>query len=134
MEFSQPDRLFKVWDYSVTHRTLRLRSDAYLDLEAGPRIEVVAGHVDVMFLRSTMRGLTIRRVSSTDEVEAVAERYGITEDLDYMFLLESADGPGLIMSGNPSWAMADCPIDAPSLFSRAGEVNRYPDGVMGQID
>ncbi|MGX1916204.1 hypothetical protein ACWIID_46675 [Streptomyces phaeochromogenes] len=134
MDFSQLDRLFKVWDYSVTHRSLLLRSDAHLGFEAGPRIEVSAGHVEVMFLRSTMRGLTIRKVSSADEAAAVAERYGITEHRDFMFLLESANGPGLIVSGNPSWAMADCPVDAPSLFSRAGEVDRYPGGVMRQID
>lgn len=134
MEFSQPDRLFSVWEYSVTHRTLLLRSDTSLSLEAGPRIEVSAGHVEVMFLRSTMRGLTIRKVSSADEVEALAERYGITEHLDFMFLLESANGQGLIVSGIPSWAVADCPVDAPSLFSRVGEVDRYPGAVMGRIE
>lgn len=134
MQFSEPERLFKVWEYSRTHRTLLLRSDADITLKSRPRIELTAGHVQVMFLRSVMRGLTVRRVSSPVEAESLAGKYGITEDLDYMFLLDSPSGEGLLVSGNPSWAMAECPVDAPSFFSRVGETGLYADAVTGRIE
>ncbi|MBK3575619.1 hypothetical protein JHN63_17715 [Streptomyces sp. MBT65] len=133
MQFSEPERLFKVWEYSRTHRTLLLRSDSDLALKPRPRIELSAGNVQVMFLRSLMRGLTVRRPSAPAETELLARKYGITEDLDYMFLLDSPSGEGLLVSGNPSWAMAEVPVDAPSFFSRVGETDRYPDAVSGQV-
>lgn len=56
--FSELERLFKVWEYSRTHRTLLLRSDSDLALKPRPRIELSAGNVQVNFLRSLMtRGL-----------------------------------------------------------------------------
>lgn len=80
-----------------------------------------------------MKGLAMRRVSTPGEADALARKYGIVEYLDYMFLLESKSGEGLIVSGNPSWAMADCPIDAPSFFSRSNEIHRYPGATISQI-
>jgi hypothetical protein len=88
MQFSAPERLFKVWEYSRTHRTVLLRSDSDLALKARPRIELTAGNVQVMFLRSLMRGLTVRKVPASVEAETLARKHGITEDLDYMFLLD----------------------------------------------
>lgn len=110
--FSAPDRIFKVWSYSVTHGSLLLRSDSDVNLKAAPRIEVCANGVQAMFLRPLMKGLTIRRVSGGEETDRLARKHDISEHLDYRFLLESASGEGLIVSGSPSWAKATCPIDA----------------------
>ncbi|MCH0568562.1 hypothetical protein I3F60_04690 [Streptomyces sp. MUM 136J] len=134
MELSAPDRIFKVWSYSVTHRSLLLRSDADVQLAAAPRIEVCANAVQVMFVRPMMKGLTIRRVTDGEEIDLLARKYDIEEHLDFMFKLESASGQGLIVSGQPSWARATCPVDAPSFFSRANEVHRYDDAVTGRIE
>ncbi|WNO74125.1 hypothetical protein [Streptomyces sp. AM8-1-1] len=122
-----------MWSYSVTHRTLLLRSDVGINLASLPRIEVSAVNVQVVFLRSVMRGLEIRKVSDSGEVAFLAEKFGIKKHLDHMFALNSESGDGLIVAGEPSWAVADCAVDAPSLFSRVGEVDRYPDGVMGRV-
>ena len=134
MNFDARDRTFKVWSYSVTHRSLLLRSDSDLSLKAAPRIEVCADGVQVMFLRPLMKGLAIRRISDGEEADTVARKYGINEYLDRIFLFESTSGEGLIVSGNPSWAKAACPIEAPSFFSRPGEVRQYPDATAGQIE
>jgi hypothetical protein len=48
-------------------------------------------------------------------------------------LLDSPRGEGLLVSGNPSWAMAEAPVDAPSFFSRTGEADRYPGAMSGQV-
>lgn len=134
MSFQAPDRTFKVWSYSVTHRSLLLRSDADLDLNAAPRIEIRADAVQVMFLRPLMKGLVIRKISDDEEAGDLARRYDIREHLDYMFALESTSGYGLIVSGNPYWARATCPIEAPSFFSRVGEVHKYADAATGSVE
>jgi hypothetical protein len=86
-----------------------------------------------MLLRPLMKGLTIRRISDGKEIDIMARKYGINEHLSHIFLLESSSGEGLIVSGNPSWARATCPIDAPSFFSRPGEIDQYVDASTGQI-
>ena len=67
MDFKEPDRLFKIWDYTVSHQTLLLRSDTNLKMQPLQRIEIYVGGVQTLFMNSLMYGLELRRA---DEREA----------------------------------------------------------------
>jgi hypothetical protein len=115
MEFDEPERLFKVWNYTVSHRTMIIRSDAEPTLGTTTRIEIYVGHVKTVFFNTFLRGLRIRRASEPELAEIVS-RFNVEASLENLYLLESSSGNGFIVGGRPSWREAVREIDAPTLF------------------
>ncbi|RSO08043.1 hypothetical protein DMH15_41680 [Streptomyces sp. WAC 06725] len=115
MIFSEPDRLFKVWEYTVSHQTLLLRSDTDLSMRSLPRIEIYVGGVQTMFLHSMMRGLTVARADES-EVAEISAKHGVSAEVGITYVLKAGNGLGFLVSGRPSWRKAVRDIDAPTLF------------------
>jgi hypothetical protein len=133
MEFDEPERLFKIWDYTVSHRTMVIRSDAEPSLGTTTRIEIYVTHVKTMLISTFLRGLRIRRASET-ELANVTTRFGVEASSDNLYLLESSSGNGFIVGGRPSWREAVREIDEPTLFDFSLPWPPGPEIKWGDVD
>ncbi|MEU7070548.1 hypothetical protein AB0B30_09160 [Streptomyces narbonensis] len=133
MTFSEPERLFKLWSYTVSHKTLLLRSDTDLKLAPAPRIEIYVGHVDTMLVHSLLYGLEIRKATER-ETDEISERHQVENDPTATYLLTSRDKKGFLISGRPSWRKAVREIDDPTLFDFSQPWPPGPDVTWGDVD
>ena len=133
MEFSEPDRLFKIWSYTVSHKTMLIRSDAEPEVGTTTRIEIYVNHVRVMLINSFLQGLTIRRATELDLADVV-KRYGVGASIDNLFLLESSSGNGFVVGGRPSWREGVREIDEPTLFDFSLPWPPGPDIKWGDVE
>ncbi|MEU7434671.1 hypothetical protein AB0B07_28135 [Streptomyces sioyaensis] len=115
MKFREPDRLFKIWEYTVSHQTLLLRSDTDVKMKPGPRIEIYVGGVQTLFMNSMMYGLTIWRANEHEAAD-ISARHGVNADATVTYKLSSSNTEGFLVSGRPSWRKAERGIDEPTLF------------------
>ena len=111
-EMFRSDRYFKVWQYSVGHRRLLLRSSR--DRPPETRIDVHFGNVDLMLLRPTYDGLVIRRADD-EECGKVSLDYGVEVKPGRLFVL----GGGLrsfVVSAPPQWHEDEGEMRDPSWY------------------
>lgn len=107
--------MFRVLSFNPTHRQLIVGSDPDRAHDTETRIELYFGNVEYMALRTLFRGMNIR-AASVLEREQIGVRYGIVQNLDYLFILDSAAPISFIVSSKPSWREAYRRVDEPSLF------------------
>jgi hypothetical protein len=111
-ELFRSDRYFKVWQYSVGHRRLLLRSSR--DMPPATRIDIHFANVDLMLLRPHYDGLVIRRADD-EECEKAGLDYGVEVKPGRLFVL----GDGLrsfVVSAPPQWHEDEGAMDDPSWF------------------
>ncbi|MFJ3337298.1 hypothetical protein [Streptomyces sp. NPDC086766] len=111
-EVFRSDRYFKVWQYTVGHRRLLLRSSR--DRPPDTRIEIYFANVDLMLLRPGYDGLVIRRADA-EECAEVGLDYGAEVKPGNLFVL----GGGLrsfVVSAPPQWHEDEGAMDDPSWF------------------
>ncbi|GAA0577146.1 hypothetical protein GCM10010394_02090 [Streptomyces crystallinus] len=111
-ELFRSDRYYKVWQYTVSHRRLLLRSSR--DNPPSTRIDVHFGGVTLMSLQPYYDGLTIRRGTASESTE-IASRHGIEVNPRQLHVL----GEGLtsyVVSGPVQWYEDDGGFDSPSWF------------------
>ncbi|GGR36723.1 hypothetical protein [Streptomyces netropsis] len=111
-ELYRSDRYFKVWQYTVSHRRLLLRST--LDNPPSTRIDVHFGGVSLMLLRPYYEGLVIRE-GTEKEHRLVASEYGVRVDLGSLFIL-GQDLSSFVVSGKPQWHEDEGEFGDPSWF------------------
>jgi len=108
------DRYFKVWQYSVGHCRLLLRSTR--DRPPATRIEVHFAGVGLMLLRPTYQGLTVRRATE-EESRTIVRDHGIElEEGQYVFALGEDVSSGFVVSAPPQWHEDEGGVDDPSWF------------------
>ncbi|MFH9614564.1 hypothetical protein ACH4MM_12680 [Streptomyces pratensis] len=108
------DRQFKVWQYSVGHRRLLLRSPRARPLAT--RIEVYFACVGLMLLRPAYHGLAVRRATD-EESRTVIGDHGIElEEGAYVFALGENLSSGFVVSAPPQWHEDEGGVDDPSWF------------------
>ncbi|MEU8782318.1 hypothetical protein [Streptomyces sp. NPDC048637] len=103
------ERDFKVWQYTVSHRRLLLRSSRE---EYGTRIDILFAGVERLCVKRIYEGLTIRQGTS-EEARRISEALDIEVDAQSLYLL----GHGIssfIISSQPQWREDDGYNDAPS--------------------
>lgn len=113
-ELFRSDRYFKVWQYTVGHRRLLLRSSR--DRPPETRIDVHFANVSLMVLRPSYEGLVIRRADD-EECEKVGLDYGVEVLPGRLFAL----GHGLrsfVVSAPPQWHEDEGEMDDPSWFGQ----------------
>ena len=113
-ELFRSDRYFKVWQYTVGHRRLLLRSSR--DRPPETRIDVHFANVSIMVLRPSYEGLVIRRADD-EECEKVGLDYGVEVLPGRLFAL----GHGLrsfVVSAPPQWHEDEGEMDDPSWFGQ----------------
>jgi hypothetical protein len=111
-EMFRSDRYFKVWQYTVSHRRLLLRSSR--DRPPDTRIDIHFGNVDLLLLRPAYDGLVIRQAGD-EECEQVGLDYGVEVEPGRLFVL----GGGLrsfVLSAPPQWHEDEGAMDDPSWF------------------
>ncbi|NEC85155.1 hypothetical protein [Streptomyces sp. SID12501] len=111
-EIFRSDRYFKVWQYTVGHRRLILRSSR--DRPPDTRIEIYFANVDLMLLRPSYDGLVIRRADD-EECRQVGLDHGVEVEPGSLFLL----GGGLrsfVVSAPPQWQEDEGEMNDPSWF------------------
>jgi hypothetical protein len=111
-ELYRSERYFKVWQYTVSHRRLLLRSTR--DNPPSTRIDVHFGGIGLMLLRPFYEGLVIRE-GTADECAQLTSEYGVEVNPGYLFVL----GGGLssfVVSGRPQWHEDEGEMDDPSWF------------------
>ncbi|XIG72879.1 hypothetical protein C1N81_05230 (plasmid) [Streptomyces sp. SGAir0957] len=113
-EIYRSSRYFKVWQYTVGHRRLLLRSSR--DRPPETRIDVHFGNVDLMLLRPRYDGLTIRRAED-EECVKVGLDYGVEIKPGRLFLL-GRDLTSFVVSAPPQWHEDDGAMDDPSWFGQ----------------
>ena len=133
MIFSESDTLFKIWDYTVSHRTMIIRSDAEPELGTTTRIEIYIGHVESMWLDTFMYGLTMHRPSEAEHAE-ISSMFSVEGERRYFYLLESKNRKGFIVGGRPSWREAVREIDEPTLFDFSLPWPPGPDIKWGDVE
>ncbi|WP_329410825.1 hypothetical protein OG802_14695 [Streptomyces sp. NBC_00704] len=111
-ELFRSDRYFKVWQYTVGHRRLLLRSSR--DRPPETRIDVHFGNVDLMLVRPGYQGLVIRRADD-GECERVALDHGLEVRPGRLYLL-GRDLKSFVVSAPPQWHEDDGAMDDPSWF------------------
>lgn len=112
VELFRSTRYFKVWQYTVSHRRLLLRSS--MDRPPATRIDIHFGAVDIMVLRPSYDGLVIRRADD-EECAAVSRDYDVEVRPGRLFAL----GGGLksfVVSAPPQWHEDEGEMDDPSWF------------------
>lgn len=133
MSAYESDRLFEIWSFSPSHRTMLLRSNPSPGDEGGTRIEIYVGNVEVMFLRPRMKGIRIWRPSPQEASEA-AEKFNVGEKLQSLYLVSSDDFRGFIVGGRPSWREAVRGFDDETLFDFGQEWPPGPEMSWGQVE
>ncbi len=108
-------RLFKLWSYTVSHRTMFLRSNPDPQQGETTRIEIYVGHVDLMMISSDLEGLRLWRASELERID-VNRKYGTDAKPNALYLLRSRNASGFIVSGRPQWREAACSIEDETLF------------------
>lgn len=111
-EMFRSDRYFQVWQYTVGHRRLLLRSSR--DRPPQTRIDIHFGNVDLMLLRSGYDGLVIRRADD-EECERVGLDHGLEVSPGRLFLL-GRDLRSFVVSAPPQWHEDEGGMDDPSWF------------------
>ncbi len=89
-------RPFRVWLYTVGHRTLLLRSPA--TAEQPTRIDVLFKPTGFMALRTTLDGLCIIEAPA-DDPGVPAEVVGAATEETRIFALRSGDAVGWVVAG-----------------------------------
>lgn len=109
--FESP-RYFKVWQYTVSHCRLLLRSTR--GDTANTRIDVHFGAISAMLLRPYYDGLTIRRASE-DELTFVT---GASGEVPRGAVVHIIDGeyPSFVVSGQVQWHEDEGEYSDPSWF------------------
>src|SRR4051794_17658252 len=106
-------RLFILYSYSSSHRTLFLRSNP--DRRAGftTSVEIYMGHVDLMYIKPIMYGLKMWRPAREDllNVKNLPD-----DDIERIYLLQSGEFQGFIKCDQPSWREAEGYMDEDGLF------------------
>ncbi|MFG2889715.1 hypothetical protein [Streptomyces sp. NPDC048248] len=109
----ESDRLFKVWQYTVSHRRLLLRSSRE---EYGTRIDILFAGVERLCVQRVYEGLTIRR-GTGEEARRIGEALDIEVDVESLYLL--GDGiSSFVISGAPQWREDDGYNDDPSRLGQ----------------
>lgn len=111
-ELYRSDRYFKVWQYTVSHCRLLLRSTR--DNPPSSRIDVHFGGLSLMVLRPYYDGLVIREGSS-DECALLTSQYGVAVNPGYLFVL-GHDLSSFVVSGRPQWHEDEGGFNDPSWF------------------
>lgn len=111
-ELFRSERYFKVWQFTVSHNRLLLRSTR--DRPPATRIDIHFGDVTLMLLRPSYEGIIIRR-GSDEECFAVSEQYEVEVRPGELFVL----GAGLrsfVVSAPPQWHEDEGGFKDPSYF------------------
>lgn len=108
-------RIFRIVSFQASHRVMLLRSDPEPKIDAHTRIEVYFGHVEMVFIRSVMTGLSIRQALH-EEFESCVARFGVEARPGSIFLVNSSEGEGFVVSGRPAWREAVREFHEPTLF------------------
>lgn len=111
-ELYRSDRYFKVWQYTVSHRRLLLRSTR--DNPPETRIDVHFGGISFMLLRPYYEGLIIRE-GSAEECQRITDEYGVEAKLGYLYILGRGFS-GFVISGKPQWHEDEGGSKDPSWF------------------
>lgn len=111
-ELYRSDRHFKVWQYTVSHRRLLLRSTR--DKPPETRIDVHFGAVSFMLLCPYYDGLIIRE-GSDKECQWIINEYGAEVKSGYLFVLGRGFS-SFVVSGKPQWHEDDGGSKDPSWF------------------
>lgn len=133
MSAYESDRMFEIWSFSPSHRTMLLRSNPSPGDGGGTRIEIYVGNVEVMLLRPRMKGLKIWRPSPQEASEA-AEKFSIGDKLQSLYLISSEDFYGFIVGGRPSWREAVREFDDETLFDFGQQWPPGPEMSWGQVE
>ncbi|WP_156725672.1 hypothetical protein [Streptomyces apocyni] len=105
------NREFQVWQYSVSHSVLLLRSvDPQL---YDTRIDILFPAVEILHLRPTYEGLTIHQLNHDDGVDFL-DNQGVTPSRGSVFLLN--DGEGYVQAAKCEWFEDQGNHRAPSRF------------------
>ncbi len=111
-EIYRSDRYFKVWQYTVSHRRLLLRSTR--DMPPATRIDLHFGAVSIMLLRPSYDGLIIRRASD-EECQKISLDYGFEVRPGRLFAL-GGDLKSFVVSAPPQWHEDEGGLNDPSWF------------------
>jgi len=109
--FESP-RYFNVWQYTVSHRRLLLRSSR--DNPPETRIDVHFGGVGYMLLRPVYDGLLIRDPTE-EERTRIYDSCGLTPSAGNVYILGPAPD-SFVVSGPVQWHEDEGSTDTPSWF------------------
>src|SRR5690348_4830420 len=97
MRESFRSQAFKVWDYSVSHRQLLLRSAAE---DSGSNVDLIFTDVSYVQLGTRLEDLVVRSATSS-ELRTLASRVGHVVDPSEAFVLEATGvPPGFVVAAN----------------------------------
>ncbi|MCP3819226.1 hypothetical protein NLX86_14270 [Streptomyces sp. A3M-1-3] len=111
-ELYRSDRYFKVWQYTVSHCRLLLRSTR--DNPPSTRIDVHFGGVSHMMLRPHYDGLVIRE-GTADECARLEQEYGVQITSGNLFVL-GENLSSFVVAGRPQWHEDQGGFGDPSWF------------------
>jgi hypothetical protein len=111
-ELYRSDRYFKVWQYTVSHRRLLLRSSR--DRPPATRIDIHMGGIGLMVLRPFYEGLLIRE-GTNEERALVAEQYSVEVDPGTLFTF-GPDLTSFVVGSRPQWHEDEGDSRTPSYF------------------
>lgn len=105
------DREFQVWQYSVSHSVLMLRSFHPQRYET--RIDVAFPAVELMHLQPSYQGLSISRLAGAESLAFLHQR-GLPPGSGKLFLLN--DGDGYVQAADCQWHEDQGDHHTPSRF------------------
>ena len=110
-EIASWDREFQVWQYSVSHSVLLLRS---VDSDRHPtRVDVLFPAVEVMKLQPTYSSLLIEKASLDEQAEFL-ERQSMQISHGALFIIN--EGRGFAWAADCHWHEDDGDYRSPSRF------------------
>ncbi|MFD9794667.1 hypothetical protein ACFWXK_27400 [Streptomyces sp. NPDC059070] len=111
-EIYRSDRFFKVWQYTVGHCRLLLRSTR--DNPPSTRIDIHFGSISLMALQPYYDGLIIRQ-GTVEECAELTSRHKVRVAPEQLFVLGD-DLASFVVSGKPQWHEDEGGFDTPSWF------------------
>src|SRR5215831_18564910 len=107
-------RMFQVWDYTIGHKQLLLRSTK--GNPSDNRIDVYFKDVGAICLPTVLNGLKISEAGDVDRSVLLSKMTNETVNGRKLYLIESSAFQGYLLAGMIAWHEDDGAYDDPSYF------------------
>jgi hypothetical protein len=107
-------RLFQIWEYTVGHRQLLLRSVKATGIPT--RIDILFKDVAAIQLRTTLDGLTISEATEDQKIDLQLQTNSDIVNKRKVFIVRGLNFEGYVVAGALAWHEDEGEYDAPSYF------------------
>jgi hypothetical protein len=107
-------RHFQVWEYTVGHRQLLLRSVKATGIPT--RIDILFKNVAAIDLRTTLDGLTISEATEDQKINPKLQRDSEIVYKRKVFIVRGSNFEGYVVAGALAWHEDEGEYDDPSYF------------------